>query len=78
MAERETANAPTKSSIINYVGDFIEKRDNQLRTSGDEGAAQTARGVDRDAIVVDTHGNGYRREHVVSTFTKLFPEFIID
>jgi hypothetical protein len=67
MSEKETANAPKKSSIINYVGNFIEKRDNQLRTSGgDQDGAQPTRAVDRDAIVVDTNENDYEREHVVS------------
>lgn len=67
----------TKASIINYVENFIDKRDNELNaaSSGDEEAPIT-RGVDRDSIVIKTgggSGDNYPHDDLVNIcFVEIF------
>ena len=79
MSEGEKTTAPTKSSIIDYVGNFIEKRDNEVRqATGDTATTQAPRGVDRDRIVVDTDQDGFSGDISVSSLEnidKLILEF---
>lgn len=57
----------TKASIRNYVGNFIDKRDNELRgASGDDDEAEVASGIDRDSIVIHTGDDDYSSEKVVN------------
>lgn len=56
-----------KTSIINYVENFIDKRDNELNaTAGDDSEARVTRGVDRDSIVIKTGDDNYQSEQLVS------------
>ncbi len=56
----------TKASIRNYVGDFIDKRDNELRAaSGDEDAQSTSR-LDRDSIEINIDDEEFARERLVN------------
>jgi hypothetical protein len=48
-------NSKKKSSLLGYVGDFIEKRDNQLQeTAHENGQVQLSRGFDKDSVVIKT------------------------
>lgn len=60
----------TKASILDYVENFIDKRDNELRaaTSDDEEQAPPIRGVDRDTIVIKTSADDFQRDEVVSIY----------
>ncbi len=57
-----------KDSILNYVENFIDKRDNQLRatTEDDDADTRATRGVDREDIVITTDADEYQRERLVS------------
>lgn len=58
---------PKKTSIINYVENFIDKRDNELRRSGNgETENPLARGIDRDSIIIETNVNNAARENTVN------------
>ena len=57
------ARAPTKAAILNYVENFIEKRDNQRRASGD--SVIDAR-LDKDSIVINTDASNFRGDNLVS------------
>lgn len=60
-----------KASILNYVENFIDKRDQELRgTSSDEDEYQRKRKVDRDAIVIKSGDEDYPLERLVNIFTK--------
>ena len=61
------ARAPTKAAILNYVENFIEKRDNQRRASGDAVIdARSDRGLDKDSIVINTQTGSFRGDSLVS------------
>ncbi|CAF1383172.1 unnamed protein product [Adineta steineri] len=61
--EEEEAKAPIKSSIINYVENFIDKRNRELRAStGDESDTSATHEVNRDSIVINTGDNEYRHD----------------
>jgi hypothetical protein len=66
-----------KTSILNYVENFIDKRDNELRTTvGDDEEAHATRGVDRDKIVITSGEGDYQREPIVSIFClEIFTHF---
>jgi hypothetical protein len=68
MSNEDDSNTPTKASIINYVENFIEKHDNELRTAagGADNDAQSTRGVNRDSIFIKRGENDYQHESLVS------------
>jgi hypothetical protein len=56
-----------KASIIDYVENFIDKRDNELRATADEDdETRVPRGVDRSSIIITSGADNYRGEEVVS------------
>ena len=64
--EEDDAKAPIKSSIINYVENFIDKRNNELRASADEDDATViTTEINRDSIVIKT-GDDYQPGNAVS------------
>ncbi|CAF0742742.1 unnamed protein product [Rotaria sordida] len=65
MSTSEEAKGPAKSSIIDYVENFIDKRNNELRaTTVNESDVPLAHGIDRDSIVFKTDADGFQRKNV--------------
>ncbi|CAF2381047.1 unnamed protein product [Rotaria sp. Silwood2] len=65
MSSNEEAKSPAKSSIINYVENFIDKRNNELRTTmSDDNNAPLAHGIDRDTIVIKTNVDDFPRKNL--------------
>ena len=65
MSDEDEAKTPTKESILKYVENFIEKRDNELRTSDEE--MPFPRGVEKESIVIRRGADdGYGQENLVS------------
>jgi hypothetical protein len=56
-----------KTSIINYVENFVDKRDKQLRTTTGSKTTVTQK-VDRNSIVIKSDEDYYEREKFVSSF----------
>jgi hypothetical protein len=53
----------TKASIRNYVQNFIDKRDSELRgASGDDDETQLVSGIDQDSIEINTGDDAYSHE----------------
>ena len=66
-----------KESILNYVENFIDKRDNELRSeSDDENDDQFTRGVDRDRITIRTDGTDFEHETLVCIFYTNFSIYV--
>ena len=66
MSDEEESRTPKKQSILKYVENFIEKRDNELRTTDDEIPFQ--RGVDKESIVINRDsGDEFGRTNLVSS-----------
>jgi acetoin utilization deacetylase AcuC-like enzyme len=63
MSDTEQVQNSTKDSIIRYVENFIEKRDNELRTT--TGDTLTSRGIDKDTIVIQSGHDEYQRDRLV-------------
>ena len=58
-----------KDSILNYVENFMDKRDTELRsTTGDDYQEQVSPRVSRDSIVINAGINGSQDSLVVSIF----------
>ena len=56
-----------KASILNYVENFIDRRDQELRgASSDEDDYQRKRRIDRDAIVIKSGDDDFRLEQLVN------------
>ena len=67
MSNEEGRKSPTKSSIINYVENFIEKRDNELRTvAGDDNDAELTRGANKESIFIQSADSDFKRATFVS------------
>jgi hypothetical protein len=67
MSKEEEAQTPIKSSIINYVENFIEKRNSEVRASADDlSNTVAANPVDRDSIVIKTGDSDYHEGDLVS------------
>lgn len=65
MSDEEESRTPKKQSILKYVENFIEKRDNELRTTDDE--IPFPRSVDKESIVINRgSGDEFGRENLVS------------
>jgi len=56
-----------KSSIINYVENFVDKREKELGTKNGTRTSVT-RKIDRDSIVIKSDEDYYLREKFVSIF----------
>jgi len=54
-----------KTSIINYVENFVDKRDKQLRTTTGNKTTVTQK-IDRNSIVIKSDEDYYEREKFVS------------
>ncbi|CAF4761348.1 unnamed protein product, partial [Rotaria socialis] len=61
----DEAKTPAKASIRSYVENFIEKRDNELRTANnDQSDIQPPQSVDRDSIVIETNAENFPRKNL--------------
>ena len=73
MFNEEQINAEKKSSLLNYVGDFIEKRDNVSRkTTGDD----RTRSFDKDLVTINTSEGTFQHSNLVSLITKIIKKKI--
>ena len=81
MSGSEDAKSVGKSSIVDYVGHFIEKRNYELReTVGDSGDTGYPPDVDKDSITIQTDVDGHQPEREVSisscsSFDVYYPSF---
>ena len=68
MPDEDEIKTPVKSSILNYVENFINKRDNEFRaTAGDEeGDRQLTHTIDRNTIIIDTDTANISHDNLVS------------
>ncbi|CAF3379661.1 unnamed protein product [Rotaria sp. Silwood1] len=65
MSSSEEAKDPAKTSIINYVENFIDKRNNDLRTTmDDDDNVPLTQGIDRDSIVIKTSVDDFARQNL--------------
>ena len=66
-----------KESILNYVENFIDKRDNELRAaSGDEVSAPGTPKISRESIVIKSNDTDFPSETLVNQFNFLFYLFV--
>ncbi len=74
MSNQEQTKAEKKSSLLNYVGNFIEKRDNQLReTVGEDGVYPLIDRFDEDSVVI-TNGEGDFRQINLVSIIEIYPK----
>lgn len=68
MSREEEENRPsTKAAIINYAGNFVDKRDAELRAStGDLSDTSVTHEVNRDSFVIRAGDEDYRYDNAVS------------
>ncbi|UJR35502.1 hypothetical protein I4U23_028256 [Adineta vaga] len=65
MSKEEDTKTPVKSSIINYVENFVEKRNTELRAStGDDSDTSITHEINKDSIVIKTGHDEYREDHL--------------
>ena len=63
MSMKEQKTAEKKSSLLSYVANFIEKRDNQLRELEDEDSLTHS--FDRESVVINSGEEDYSRSNLV-------------